>query len=88
MSLAAGGGMSRQLEALPGLPVQGFKEAGWFPGEWHQSLAALSGQLSRRTFLTRPAQAGLGATQLSATWRVGRNMAGAWFWSIMLEPTV
>lgn len=71
--------MSR-LEAIPGRLVQGLKEAGWFMGEWQQLLVALSGWLSRRTFLTRPAQAGLGATPLSATWQVGSNMASA-------EPT-
>lgn len=85
--LAAGGGLSRQLEAGPGLPVQRLKEAGWFMGVWQQSLAALSGLLSRRTFLTRPVQAGLRATQLSATWRVGSNMAGAWVLESKAEPT-
>lgn len=55
------------------------RAAGWFLEEWQPLLAPLSGLLSRRTFLTRAAQAGLGATQLSATWQAGRNfMAGGW----------
>lgn len=83
LSLTAGGGMSRQLEAIPGLLVQGLQEAGWFTGEWQQSPGALSGWLSRRTFLRRPAQAGLGATLLTATWQVGSSMARAW----LLEPS-
>ena len=37
--------MSR-LEAIPDRLVQGLKEAGWFMGEWQQSLVALSGWLS------------------------------------------
>lgn len=78
--------MSR-LEAIPDRLVQGLKEAGWFVGEWQQSLVALSGWLSRRTFLTRPAQAGLGATPLSATWQVGSNMAGAWLLELSAELT-
>lgn len=87
LSLIVAGGMSRQLEAIPGLLVQGLKEAGWFLGEWQQSLATLSGLLSRRTFLTRPAQTGLGDTQLSATWQVGSNVVGTWLLEPRAEPT-
>lgn len=43
--------------------------------------------LSRRTFLTRPSQAGLRVTQLSATWRAGSDMAGTWVLDPNAEPT-
>lgn len=67
----------RQLELCrPSSP--GLKEAGCLLGEWLQYLAVLSGLLSRRTFFTKPAQAGLGVIQLSATWRVDSNMVKSW----------
>lgn len=87
MSLAAGGGKSRLLEAVLGLPGLQAQETGWLLGEWQPRLAALSGLLSRRTFLSQAAQAGLRATQLSATWLTGSNVvAGVWIQEPCVEP--
>lgn len=86
MSLATGAGKSRQLGAEPGLPMEAYG-AGRFLGEWQTMPAALSGPLSRRTFLSQAAQAGLAATQLSATWLAGSNaVAAAWFRSLVPKP--
>jgi len=83
MSLPAGGGMSKQLEAAPGLLVQGLKEAGWFMGEW-LFLAGSAGEHSSpgqpRLGLEPPSQAPRGR------WAVTWPELGFWSPGLKLQP--
>lgn len=68
------------------LAVQGLEEAGRVLGAWQQALAAVSGLLSKKTFLDRPSQSGRRATQPGSTWQSGNDRAGAWVLDLSAGP--